>query len=406
MTLLSVLYVAIGPIETAQNCQKKKLIKLSYKDQYWYCAGCTNIFPYHDVNEDEFQFLHLNDDMNESKFEIYKKCCDIEFECFKFNEYNISDKQSSADPVNHFYNGINSECSYFTDDNFTTKFKNINGFSVIHFNCRSVKSCFEDLKQYLLDIKKTFDIICISESWLTNKDDLFEYNIDSYNVVAANRSNKRGGGVMLYVSNLFDFSVVEQMADSVDDLYECISIEIKVKNGKNIIVSCLYRAPASNIELFNENIEKLLQRVKRNKIYYLVGDFNINLINSETHSWTRNFIDLLFSYGLYPRIKKPTRICLGSATLIDNIFTNCLLPTKNGILINDISDHLPVFSITEIQNCNRTLPKPNLYKRKIDSESLQQLNNQLSMQDWSSILESSDVDFAYDNFINIIQNHF
>ena len=100
----------------------------------------------------------------DNKFEIYKTCCDIESECFKFNYYNVSDKQSSADPVNIFHNGIKSECSYFTDDNFTSKFKNINVFSVIHFNCRSIKSCVDDLKQYLLDIKKTFDIICISES--------------------------------------------------------------------------------------------------------------------------------------------------------------------------------------------------------------------------------------------------
>ena len=45
-------------------------MKWSYKYQYWYCANCTNILPYHDVNKDEFQFLNLNDDMNESKFEM------------------------------------------------------------------------------------------------------------------------------------------------------------------------------------------------------------------------------------------------------------------------------------------------------------------------------------------------
>jgi hypothetical protein len=40
----------------------------------------------------------------------------------------------------------------------------------------------------------------------------------------------------------------------------------------------------------------------------------------------------------------PTRITAHSATLIDNIFTNHL--TQNlfsGIIINDLSDHLPVF---------------------------------------------------------------
>ena len=36
-----------------------------------------------------------------------------------------------------------------------------------------------------------------------------------------------------------------------------------------------------------------------------------------------------------------------SATLIDNIFTNNFQPSKSGIFINDISDHLPVFSCSE-----------------------------------------------------------
>ena len=45
---------------------------------------------------------------------------------------------------------------------------------------------------------------------------------------------------------------------------------------------------------------------------------------------------------------KPTRITKSTATLIDNLFTNNLSKTEhlNGILFNDISDHLPIFTIT------------------------------------------------------------
>ena len=56
---------------------------------------------------------------------------------------------------------------------------------------------------------------------------------------------KRGGGVMIYVPKSLNFKVVEQMTECVDDFYECISIEIDVNRGKNIIVSCLYRTPGS-----------------------------------------------------------------------------------------------------------------------------------------------------------------
>ena len=55
---------------------------------------------------------------------------------------------------------------------------------------------------------------------------------------------------------------------------------------------------------------------------YLCGDFNINLLNSESHNGTKDFIEMLYSLGLYPLIDRPSRITSNSATLIDNIFTN------------------------------------------------------------------------------------
>ena len=74
-----------------------------------------------------------------------------------------------------------------------------------------------------------------------------------------------------------------------------------------------------------------------------MSDFNLDLLHYSTHSPTQEFIDSLFSYGFYPLISKLTRITSHSATLIDNIFTNepatC---THSCIVLNDISDHMPV----------------------------------------------------------------
>ena len=58
------------------------------------------------------------------------------------------------------------------------------------------------------------------------------------------------------------------------------------------------------------------------------------------------FIESLFAFSFLPMITKPTRITAHSATLIDNIFTNnTTVSSKNGLIISDISDHLPIFSI-------------------------------------------------------------
>ena len=51
---------------------------------------------------------------------------------------------------------------------------------------------------------------------------------------------------------------------------------------------------------------------------------------------------------MFPLINKPTCITNHSATLIDNIFSNALgIGHNSEILVNDLSDHLPIFTIRE-----------------------------------------------------------
>ena len=56
---------------------------------------------------------------------------------------------------------------------------------------------------------------------------------------------------------------------------------------------------------------------------------------------------LISLQSFYPTINEPTRITESSATLIDNILTNDLHNHTAGVLISDISDHLPVFLIID-----------------------------------------------------------
>ncbi len=57
-----------------------------------------------------------------------------------------------------------------------------------------------------------------------------------------------------------------------------------------------------------------------------------------------NFFNSVFCMGLYPTITHPSRITTNTATLVDNILTNVTEGNlTRGLLINDVSDHLPVF---------------------------------------------------------------
>ena len=73
------------------------------------------------------------------------------------------------------------------------------------------------------------------------------------------------------------------------------------------------------------------------KTCYLLGDFNINLINVSNHIPTAEFLEVMYSHAFTPLITKPTRVTSNTATLIDNIFTNSSRNSFNGILLSDIS---------------------------------------------------------------------
>ena len=85
---------------------------------------------------------------------------------------------------------------------------------------------------------------------------------------------------------------------------------------------------------------------------------SIDLLQHETHDCVRQFLDLMYSIGLYPLITKPTRISQNTATLIDNIFTTDIEQHYTcGLLINDISDHLPIFAVGKYINKNEAKKK-------------------------------------------------
>ena len=53
-----------------------------------------------------------------------------------------------------------------------------------------------------------------------------------------------------------------------------------------------------------------------------MGDFNINLLNTETNTYISEFHDNMPFYFFDPYILQPTRLTKNSKTLIDNISQN------------------------------------------------------------------------------------
>ena len=85
---------------------------------------------------------------------------------------------------------------------------------------------------------------------------------------------------------------------------------------------------------------------QRKKATYLSGDYNINLLNTDKHVPTAEFLDTMFSYFMYSFINRPTRCIKQSATLIGNIYSKIFKhDILTGIFYTDITDHFPIFYI-------------------------------------------------------------
>ena len=128
----------------------------------------------------------------------------------------------------------------------------------------------------------------------------------------------------------------------------------------NIIFSCIDKYPNININEFNDNyLNELLEKLsKENDIVFLLGDFNIYLLNYDTHPPTNTFLDSLSSHYFLPIYCSP-EMNSNSETLIYNIVSNMTVPNINYCNITDpISDHLPQFFVGSNIFLNSTYTKP------------------------------------------------
>ena len=119
-----------------------------------------------------------------------------------------------------------------------------------------------------------------------------------------------------------------------------------------------------DVLVFNYLINQLLDKISKEQQIFLLGDFNINLLNYNEHQPTNEFLDSLASNSIIPYILQPTRLTTHSKTLIDNIFSNVLsCETISRNITATISDHLPQFLFAPNVLSNPLCNKSNILER-------------------------------------------
>lgn len=248
--------------------------------------------------------------------------------------------------------------------------------SVAFLNVRSLTLHFADFKTLIG--QEQYDIIGVSETWLTENIPSNSVEVEGYNFIRKDRGT-RGGGVGLYLKKNFEYEILYTNAHEALE-----QIWVRVKSSKfTYIIGSLYRPPKGNFNDFLNVFEDSLSEFICHEII-CGGDINVNLADPLNHS-TAAFIDCLEAFNLNQIISSPTRITKTTNTLLDVILIpaeekNYLHGTKD---VANISDHSLVYCAL---NKNITYNKKKVKVRNLKYIDKELLNDFLNSAPFESLI--------------------
>ena len=303
-----------------------------------------------------------------------------------YNQFNNTSPEKSNDPVNV----VNSKY-YDIDQIQTLKFPNEHkSLALFHINTCSLNKSFDDLDHLLKCTNKVFDIVAVTETRITKQTSLTtNINLTDY-AIEFTPTESSAGATLLYIASHLSYKPRPDLNIYKANQLESTFVEVIKPKKRNIVIGCLYKHPNMDVLDFKNNYRSQIFEIvsKERKQVFLLGDFNINLLNYNDHQPTNDFLDSLASNCFIPYILHPTRITSHSKTLIDNIFSNFFSPELiSGNKTATISDHLSQFSFVPNILSNSSTQKSNYYER--DWSKFKQENFILDYfdKDWADLLQ-------------------
>ena len=199
-------------------------------------------------------------------------------------------------------NVINS--NYYDIDQLQTlkEFTDKSSLSLFHLNICSFSKNIDDLEHLFQSTKTDFDIIAVSELRITkNKLPPSDISIPNYSYEFC-PTEADAGGTLIFIRNHLSYKTRNDLKIYKSFELEATFIEMCNPKKTNIITGYIYKHPNMNIIEFNDDyLNELLDRLsKENKTIFLLGDFNIILLNYDIHPATNEFLDSLLSLTFFP----------------------------------------------------------------------------------------------------------
>ena len=246
----------------------------------------------------------------------------------------------------HLPSNVNS--SYHTLQDLSMLDTSEHDLSLFHLNIRSLSLHLDELSSTLATLTLNFDVIGVSETWNSFENPInSNVEIPGYSYFPC-QSHTQNGGVAIYVKVGLNPIPRPDLGKSTTD-FESVWVEVENNGGKNYLFCCVYRHPSSDIDNFCDYLQETLSNpAVFNKQVFILGDFNINLLNYNSSRPITNYVNFLFSKQFLPYIIHPSSVSAHSSTLIDNILSNITdNETLSGNILTQITDHFPQFLIVK-----------------------------------------------------------
>ena len=287
---------------------------------------------------------------------------------------------------------INND-AYKTDPVADWKAFNKRGLHLIHLNINSLLSKIDELREIARKTRAT--VIGITESKLDGSVLDGEINIDGYELVRSDR-NRHGGGVACYIRSDISFNVRGDFSSEIENIF----FDILLPKTKPILIGILYRPPEQS--KFLDNLSTSISQTCsfNEQEVYILGDLNINLINSQKHTpnGIKRYKEFCSLHGIEQLLTSPTRITKNSSSLLDHVLTNSAdRISQFGIVNVGLSDHQLIY-------CTRKITRTRLNAHKyVKMRSLKYYSEDLCVEklkeiDFPDYSNFKDINEAYSDF--------
>lgn len=269
----------------------------------------------------------------------------------------------------------------FTRDNFGEF------FGVLFLNIRSIKKHFDEFLCYIENSISNLNVLILAEVNISEWE--FEMNrglffLNDYGCVEKLRTNRAGGGIMVYYKN--NISVCQLHADFKH--CELLSLELKF-NDISLLLIAVYRPPNADALLFLEELDAFLRGCTFKNVIF-IGDINID--TTKFGAVSDAYENLMSKFGFMKKISTYTREESRNGIMASSCLDHLYCRSRNiniagSTILAKISDHYMLAgafkcSTTEEIRYNR---KQNSYDQGKFGERLNQLLTETAVNSFTNV---------------------